>query len=113
MLHKRADKLEKMVNLNQEFLSRLSPKKDENPVPSTSAYIGKVRSTLRQFYREWCEESEERLKYLQLIELFKKYKEDGKVLIPGCGLGRIVLEFVRAGYAAEGNEVSYFMLFGS
>jgi len=37
----------------------------------------------------------------------------GRVLLPGCGLGRSVLEFVKAGFSAQGNEVSYFMLLGS
>lgn len=43
----------------------------------------------------------------------KGFKTKGRVLLPGCGLGRIVLEFVKVGFAAQGNEVSYFMLLGS
>ena len=33
--------------------------------------------------------------------------------MPGCGLGRLVFELVRAGFTAEGNEVTFYMLFGS
>lgn len=36
-----------------------------------------------------------------------------KVLVPGAGLGRLVLEICACGYAAEGNEFSYQMLFVS
>ena len=35
------------------------------------------------------------------------------ILVPGCGLGRLVWELFNAGFAAEGNEFSYFMLFAS
>ena len=33
-----------------------------------------------------------------------------KVLVPGAGLGRLVFEFAKEGYTAQGNEFSYFML---
>ena len=35
------------------------------------------------------------------------------VLVPGCGLGRLVFEFARRGYKALGNEFSYFCLLAS
>jgi carnosine N-methyltransferase len=35
------------------------------------------------------------------------------VLVPGCGLGRLPWDLACAGYAAQGNEFSYFMLFAS
>ena len=34
-------------------------------------------------------------------------------MVPGCGLGRLVFELVRGGFGAEGNEVTYFMLYCS
>lgn len=49
-----------------------------------------------------------------LVEIAKRYLKKGdKVLAPGSGLGRLVLEFVEAGFGCQGNEVSYFMLYGS
>ena len=36
-----------------------------------------------------------------------------RVLIPGAGLGRLVMEIARRGYEAEGNEFSYYMLLTS
>lgn len=36
-----------------------------------------------------------------------------KIVVPGCGLGRLPLELAARGFAAEGNEVSFAMLFTS
>lgn len=35
------------------------------------------------------------------------------VLVPGAGLGRLAWEIARLGYACQGNEWSFFMLFSS
>jgi carnosine N-methyltransferase len=35
------------------------------------------------------------------------------VLIPGAGLGRLLYEFAKAGYKAQGNDFSYFLLLAS
>lgn len=60
--------------------------------------------------------------YTPIKEEFKKYfpsplnPENGsliKVLFPGAGLGRLVFDFAVDGYAAQGNEFSYFMLVSS
>jgi len=48
------------------------------------------------------------------VKKCQKYlKEKDLILVPGCGLGRLVFEIVMAGFGAEGNELTYFMLFGS
>lgn len=36
-----------------------------------------------------------------------------RVLVPGSGLGRLCVDLVQAGYAAQGNEFSYYMLLAS
>jgi carnosine N-methyltransferase len=36
-----------------------------------------------------------------------------KILVPGAGLGRLALDIAALGYATEGNEFSYQMLFAS
>ena len=36
-----------------------------------------------------------------------------RVLVPGAGLGRLCVDTAAAGYAAEGNECSYYMLLAS
>jgi carnosine N-methyltransferase len=96
-----------------------------------------MRSTLKQFVRDWTAQGKEERDqcYLPLKEEFKKYFpnpiKDGqtvKVLFPGikihkkskmlinflgAGLGRLVYDFAVEGYASQGNEFSYFMLISS
>jgi hypothetical protein len=39
-----------------------------------------------------------------IVDKAKKYLSQGdKVLAPGSGLGRLVLEFVAAGFSCQGN----------
>ena len=88
---------------------------------STDFDMGKVRSTLRQFAREWSAEgaAERRESFdplLAELEARLPLAEQAKpprVLVPGAGLGRLAYEVARRGYVAEGNEWSYFMLLGS
>lgn len=69
---------------------------------------------MKQFFREWCALSPEVKDYEYLVGFAKKYiSNKGRVLVPGCGLARLALELIEAGFAAQGNEVTYFMLFGS
>jgi len=54
---------------------------------------------------------------LPLVEAVKKFFPDRekftgekvKVLVPGCGLGRLVFEFAKEGFEVVGNEFSYYM----
>eukprot|EP00927_Polykrikos_kofoidii_P019283 TRINITY_DN18993_c4_g1_i1.p1 TRINITY_DN18993_c4_g1~~TRINITY_DN18993_c4_g1_i1.p1 ORF type:complete len:454 (-),score=83.17 TRINITY_DN18993_c4_g1_i1:233-1594(-) len=91
----------------------------------------KVRSTLRQFVRDWAVEgeAEREASYAPMMQALMRHmpppkptkKQDGRsqtgrrptVLCPGCGLGRLPFDLVRLGYAAQGNEFSYHMLLGS
>jgi len=81
----------------------------------------KVRSTLKQFVRDWAAEGEaERAKtYTPIIEALGRHLppnlgpgERPKVLCPGSGLGRLCFDLARLGYAAQGNEFSYHMILG-
>lgn len=135
------------IQVNSDFLKQL-------PVPDVcGAYLGpngrrmvvevprghrvasrnssKVRSTLRQFVRDWAADgaSERANSYAPLIEALERhlpppklvngnYPSDGSaprwsVLCPGCGLGRLPFDLACRGYAAQGNEFSYQMLLGS
>ncbi|KAL6080184.1 Carnosine N-methyltransferase [Balamuthia mandrillaris] len=82
----------------------------------------KVRSTLKQFMREWSEEgkAERDACFGPLIEeverrfpITPENRNKVKVLVPGGGLGRLAWEFACRGYASQGNEFSYFMLISS
>lgn len=82
------------------------------------ADFGKVRSTLHSCVRDWSAEgSEERREcYDPLIAELRRLVApvvEGKrarVLVPGAGLGRLVLEIAAAGFGSQGNEFSYHML---
>lgn len=91
-------------------------------VPSADN-IDKVHSTLRQFVRDWAVQGrpERAVAYEPLIaEVERRFPLDRtrevnkyRVLVPGCGLARLVWEFAHRGYAVQGNEFSYHMLLAS
>ncbi|WVQ85832.1 hypothetical protein IAT38_008000 [Cryptococcus sp. DSM 104549] len=102
----------------------------------------KVRSTLRSFVRDWAAEGrpERHACYDPCLDALERYfpvaedesvmevlgdEGDGKlerrvrdrskvrVLVPGCGLGRLAMEIAARGFASEGNEFSAYMLIAS
>ncbi|MCJ1475422.1 hypothetical protein MMC13_004084 [Lambiella insularis] len=82
--------------------------------------MDKVRSTIRQLYRDWSlegavERSKSYLPVLEDLASIFPVQDRGtvKVLIPGSGLGRLVFEVCRLGFDAEGNELSYHQLMTS
>ena len=89
---------------------------------SSEAHFSKARSTLHQFARDWSAEGapERESSYGVLLKLLKEAlpvtpanANQQRVLIPGCGLGRLVFDAAAARYAAQGNEFSLQMLFAS
>ena len=103
--------MEEAITANQNFLNLILESTQEDtdeafqPEENTHCHnISKIRTTVKQFFREWCAESPEIKDYLVLVERAKKYLEKGsRILAPGSGLGRLVLELVEAGFAAQGN----------
>ena len=84
-----------------------------NPLPRN---ISKVRSTLKQFVREWSSEgkAERDSCFVPIIEALKSHLPIGAfVVCPGSGLGRLPYEIAKAGFDAQGNEFSYHMILGS
>mgnify|MGYP002385227029 CR=1 FL=1 len=91
--------------------------------PTSSAeHFSKVRSTLAQLARDWGGEggAERDTSYGPVMAALRAAlpvtaanSNRQRVAVPGCGLGRLVWELARAGYAAQGCEFSYFMLFAS
>ncbi|SCM01419.1 N2227-like protein, putative [Plasmodium chabaudi adami] len=82
--------------------------------------MSKVRSTLRQFVRDWSIEGIEERKnaYDPILKSLEKYlpitdNYIPKILCPGSGLGRLPYEVAKRGYKSQGNEFSYFMLLSS
>jgi len=84
----------------------------------------KVRYVLRNLCRDWSAEGapERAESYGPLLAALRKHlplppapsaAPPPRVLIPGAGLGRLCVDVAALGYAAEGNECSYYMLLSS
>ncbi|KAK7526329.1 N2227-like protein-domain-containing protein [Phyllosticta citriasiana] len=90
---------------------------------ATANDMDKARSTLRQMWRDWSDEgaAERAACYGPVLSQLEaefsstpaSHRHDIKVLVPGAGLGRLVLEICRAGFTVEGNEISYHQLMAS
>lgn len=100
------------------------------PPASRAAHFSKVRSTLHQFAREWSAEGadERAATYGVMLGVLRDAMpppppplsvdsaaapKRPRVLVPGCGLGRLVFDAAMAGYSTVGVEFSYQMLFAS
>ena len=98
--------------------------------------VEKVRCVLRSLARDWSDEgaAEREACYAPLLEEMRRVlplpslqhagavggAADGaaesqppRVLVPGAGLGRLAWEAAVAGYDAQGNEFSYYMMLAS
>ena len=87
--------------------------------------LDKVRSTLKQFVRDWSTEgeAERNAAYGPIIEAIESrfapsassFPERAavRVLVPGAGLGRLAWDIAKRGFSCQGNEFSFFMLVAS
>jgi SAM-dependent methyltransferase len=133
------DAIEKNAEIADAFVASGCAMYDLNTVTSGEARNGsqsaawegpvnpvdqeKSHSTIKQLYRDWSAEGQaEReacygpvLKALddEFQHIPRSERGTIKVLIPGAGLGRSVFEINRAGYAVEGNEISYHQIIAS
>ena len=83
----------------------------------------KAHSTVKQLYRDWSAEgaAEREACYGPVLQALddefkhipRSQRGSIKVLVPGAGLGRSVFEITHAGYAVEGNEISYHQIIAS
>lgn len=89
--------------------------------PARDLQQDKVRSTLRSFVRDWAAEgaAERQACYNPILAALEEYypdvasRSDIKVLVPGCGLGRLAMEIAALGFWSQGNEFSTYMLIAS
>jgi len=82
----------------------------------------KVRSTIRSLVRDWAIEGkpERDACYTPILEaLVKSFPEDGprarrtrKVLVPGCGLGRLAMEIAALGKLLAVSPLNRLRVFG-
>uniref|UniRef100_A0A5F8GS36 Carnosine N-methyltransferase n=1 Tax=Monodelphis domestica TaxID=13616 RepID=A0A5F8GS36_MONDO len=91
-------------------------------MPASTFDMDKLKSTLKQFVRDWSEtgKAERDACYQPIIkEIVKNFPKERwdpskvNILVPGAGLGRLAWEIAMLGYACQGNEWSFFMLFSS
>ncbi|AMD21554.1 HFL302Wp [Eremothecium sinecaudum] len=93
---------------------------DKSPMQWSKPTITDMEKTVSifsQLVREWSQEcNHERLVLLKRLESFfnstypKSIRSNVNVLVPGAGLGRLVVDIVKLGFNTEGNELSYHML---
>ncbi|TFK32167.1 N2227-like protein-domain-containing protein [Crucibulum laeve] len=85
--------------------------------------MDKLRSTLKQFVRDWSEEGKEEreLCYKPMRDALLQHfahvpaeeRSNLRVLVPGAGLGRLAYDIASIGFACQGNEFSHYMLLSS
>ncbi|CAD6914044.1 unnamed protein product [Tilletia controversa] len=108
----------------RERRRRLAKKREEeSEAEQRLHHLEKVRSTIKQFVRDWSEEGrvEREAAYGPIIDAVKarfghmsvQQKAALHILVPGAGLGRLAWEFARLGYSCQGNEFSFYMLVAS
>ncbi|KAF8064870.1 N2227-like protein-domain-containing protein [Lyophyllum atratum] len=98
----------------------LGPRRKYRP---TDFDMDKLRSTLKQFVRDWSEQGREErdacykpmkdalVQHFSHVPLNERTKL--RVLVPGAGLGRLAYDVANMGFACQGNEFSHYMLLSS
>ncbi|KAK3094979.1 hypothetical protein FSP39_008676 [Pinctada imbricata] len=98
------------------------PEENVKQLPPTNFDMDKIKTTLKQFVRDWSDVGEEERKtcynpvIAEVKDRFPLETRDPStvsILVPGAGLGRLAYEFAKIGYSCQGNEWSLFMLFAS
>ncbi|KAI8897900.1 N2227-like protein-domain-containing protein [Globomyces pollinis-pini] len=119
-IQRNAQFIKKLIEDNPVFIESVDDD-SINSIPDMDH--DKVRSTLRQFVRDWSLEGkvERENTYGPILRTLEAEFADVhvqdrgtiQVLCPGAGLGRLVYEIVKRGYSCQGNEFSFFMLLSS
>ncbi|KAJ1301282.1 hypothetical protein OPQ81_003687 [Rhizoctonia solani] len=91
--------------------------------PQMDFDMDKVRSTLKQFVRDWGVEGkvERDSCYGPMLDALCEHFHDVpveergnfRVLVPGAGLGRLAWDVAARGFTCQGNEFSHYMLLAS
>ena len=130
-MEERLENLQKAVQVNQRFFEGVVQQNcppeiyDQTYLVRTAPerHMSKVKTAIEQCVRDWAIEGKEEREevYGPILAELKRFlpittpdkRNKQKVLVPGVGLGRLLLEVCMAGYSGEGNEFDYFMLFVS
>ena len=116
---------------NSKFIKLMIAEIENMPIPEslkdqvnvTEMDFDKVKTTLKQFTRDWSEQGlqERNATYTPLLEAIDTHFKDVpvekrnqiKILVPGAGLGRLAFDIASKGYSCQGNEFSFYMLIAS
>ncbi|KAK9767014.1 hypothetical protein K7432_003489 [Basidiobolus ranarum] len=108
------------VEQEEQEVSHLKIKANKERPAVSEFDMDKVRSTLKQFVRDWSEKGkhEREAAYSPILEELERFygdvpvEERGKlrVLVPGAGLGRLAYDICKKGFSCQGNEFSFYML---
>ena len=87
----------------------------------TSADLNRLLGMMSQYVREWSGDGREEreVSFGRILRDAERFFPDiesrpnVEVLVPGAGLGRLLVEFVKRGFRTQGNEISYHMLLNS
>ncbi|KAL0083549.1 N2227-like protein-domain-containing protein [Phycomyces blakesleeanus] len=120
--------VDEKIHANSHFLSLMIDGSDtpiviDSSAPPVSAEMDKVRSTLKQFVRDWAVQGkpEREATYRPILDTLEALysntsvtaRGNVRVLVPGAGLGRLAFEIAKQGFSCQGNEFSYYMLLAS
>ncbi|KAF8161386.1 N2227-like protein-domain-containing protein [Crassisporium funariophilum] len=120
---KKLDRLRDITSLNATVtdgivelaLEEFPSLSDKDAIHAGSADLGRVRESLKHFVRDWSVDgAHERTRtFAPILDLLRAVdpadRRKMKVLVPGCGLGRLAWEISQLGFDTTANELSYFM----
>lgn len=113
---KKLDRLREVTSLNATVTAGItelalgdfaSLKSTDSSIDPLSADLGRVRESLKHYVRDWSEEGmRERTRiFAPILDVLKevpiKDRGDTKVLVPGCGLGRLAWEISELGESSN------------
>jgi len=129
---KKLNTIDELIKVNSNFIKLMiqdyvpynaDPNKVFQGRSVKTLEIDKVKSTLKQFVRDWSDEGkiEREQTYTPIINALLDYYKDVpqeergnlNVLVPGAGLGRLAYDITKLGFSTQGNEFSFYMLLGS
>lgn len=93
----------RMIGPVQSFIRFKEPSEDNGRV----LYDG-CNTLLRQFMREWSKEGAKQRGdlYGTIVKILKEHVNlDGRVLVPGAGLGRLAYEIAKVGYNCHCKDI--------
>ena len=98
----------------KEFMEMVIPEKDFGPKVDIRQQHRNI-AVIHSLFREWSAEGryERNLSFAPILAQLEEHlplsvvsHEYKRVLVPGCGLGRLPIEIAQRGYCCEGNEFS-------